>query len=198
MDEEEKQTPLTEEEAVDSQPALSEEEKMQEQIEEYKDKYFRTLAEMENSRKRLHKEKHDMTKFAVESALSEFFQPIDQLENALKFTDQMSPEVQNWAMGFKMIATQFHDLLSGHGISSFDSQGKMFDPNLHEAVEVEESEEIEEGTIVKEFVKGYKSGDRTLRPARVKVAKRPVKEEKIEENSQEDSSEVEIRGQNDE
>lgn len=155
----------------------AEENTLELQLEEYKQKYLLSLAEMENTRKRLQKEKHEMTKFAVESALVDFLGPLDQLENALRFTEGLSPEVKNWAMGFQMIAAQFHNVLSEHGIISFASHGKLFDPHRHEAIEVEETLEIAEGTITKEFIKGYLCGERTLRPARVKVARKPKQEE---------------------
>lgn len=155
---------------------------LKEELEECKDKYLRLLADTENMRKRVQKEKQESVRFAVDNAIAELLLPIDTFENALKFTDQMSQETRNWAMGFKMILTQFHDLLQNHGIYSFSSQGALFDPHRHEAVEVVESEEHPEGYILQEFVKGYRSEERILRPARVKVAKRPsnIKSEDVE------------------
>lgn len=140
--------------------------------EDYKDKYLRLLAEMENTRKRLQKEKQEMTRFSVENVIEEFLMPIDNLENALKCTQGMSAETLNWARGFEMILNQFKDVVSQNGIHSFPSLGTLFDPHLHEAVEVEELEDCTEGTILQEYVKGYKSSSRTIRPARVKVAKK--------------------------
>lgn len=142
---------------------------------EYKDKYLRLLAEIDNTRKRMQKEKQEMTRFAVENALAELLEPIDNMENALKFTQQMSEEVRNWAMGFQMILSQFQEALSANGITAFQSEGLLFDPTRHHAIETQESKEIPEGTVIKEFVKGYASKERTVRPARVKVAIAPVK-----------------------
>ena len=76
-----------------------------------------------------------------------------------------------------MILSQFKEVLTSHGVVSFTSIGMNFDPHLHEAVEVEETLLTPEGQIVQEFVKGYKSAQRTLRPARVKVAKAPSVQE---------------------
>ena len=143
---------------------------------EFKEKYLSSLAELENTRKRLQKEKGEMTKFAAENIILEFLTPIDNFENALGFTDQMNEETKNWAMGFEMLLNQFKDVLSTHGTEPFSSEGKTFDTDMHEAVEVEETDDIAEGTIVKEFLCGYKRGDRILRHARVKVAKKPKKE----------------------
>ena len=147
--------------------------KLQKEMQDYKDKYFLTLAEIENMRKRLQKEKQDMTRFAIENVIAEFLTPLDNLENALGFTDQMSQETRNWAIGFNMLLAQFKDVLNTHGVTSFSSMGMEFDPNLHEAVEIEESSAHKEGLIIHEFLKGYKRGDRVLRPARVKVSKLP-------------------------
>lgn len=146
--------------------------------EEYKEKYLRLLADVDNTRKRMQKERQEMTRFAVDNVISEILGPIDNLENALQFTDHMSPDVRNWAQGFLMILGQFKDVLSNHGVTAFHSEGRLFDPELHYAIEKEETEEKPEGTILKEYVKGYRSGERTLRPARVKVAVSPEKNPK--------------------
>ena len=148
---------------------------LEEEAREYKDKYLRLLAEIDNTRKRMQKEKQETTRFAIENALGEFLGPIDNMENALRFTANMSDEVRNWAMGFEMILGQLKDVLSNHDIIAFHSEGEIFDPKWHHAIEAEETETIPEGTIVQEFVKGYKSGERTIRPARVKVAVAPDK-----------------------
>lgn len=159
---------------------------LEEEVKEYKDKYLRLLAEIDNTRKRMQKEKQEMTRFAIDNALEELLAPIDNMENALKFTEKMSDEVRNWALGFQMILGQFKDALESHGVVPFSSQGQIFDPNWHHAIETEETDKIPEGTIVQEFVKGYKSGDRTIRPARVKVAVAPGKNKAAEpvENEQ--------------
>lgn len=152
-------------------------EKLTKEMNDYKEKYFLTLAEIENMRKRLQKEKQDMTRFAIENVIAEFLTPLDNLENALGFTDQMSQETRNWAIGFNMLLAQFKDVLTTHGVTSFTSIGTSFDPNLHEAVEIEESIAHKDGTVIHEFLKGYKRGDRILRPARVKVSKTPNQKE---------------------
>ncbi len=72
----------------------------EEELKEYKDKYLRLLAEIDNTRKRMQKEKQEMTRFAVENVIAEILGPIDNLENALQFTEQMSEEMRNWAQGF--------------------------------------------------------------------------------------------------
>lgn len=138
---------------------------------EYKDKSLRLLAEMDNARKRMQKEKHDLTQYAVQNVIVDFLNPIDHLENALQFTQQMSDEVKNWAFGFQMILNQFKDALASNGVVPFKSEGTPFDPHCHEAVEMVETEQCLPGTVVEESIRGYKMGDRIIRPARVKVAK---------------------------
>lgn len=169
MTEEEKEE-ISQEQQTASEPIEQEEPKSE--LEEYKDKYLRLLAEMENTRKRLQKEKQEMSRFALENIVLDFLSPMDNLENALKYTQGMSQETLNWARGFEMILEQFKDVLTQNGIHPFSSEGAPFDAHLHEAVEVEELEDCVDGTVLQEFVKGYKSGQRTLRPARVKVAKK--------------------------
>ncbi len=141
--------------------------------EDWKDKYFRSLAEMENMRKRMQKERQEMARFGIENAIAEFLPAIDNFENALRFAEAASGEVKNWAIGFEMILSQFKEVLHNHGIVSFHSVGNRFDTDLHEAVEIVETEDAPDGTVLHEFTKGYKSAARTVRPARVKVAKHP-------------------------
>ena len=152
---------------------------VQEELKECQEKYLRMLAESENARKRMQKERQEMTKYAVENVLAEFLHPIDSFEKALQFAESMSPEVKNWAIGFEMLLNQFKHILSQHGVQEYHSVGKSFDPHLHEAVEMVVTTEYPPGVIVEEFVRGYKVGDRPIRVARVKVAKAP--EEKTEE-----------------
>ena len=141
-----------------------------EEKEDYKDKYLRLLAESENMRKRMQKDKQEMTRFAIENVLADVITPMDNLENALASAKTMSPDIKNWAFGFQMILGQLLDVLQQHGGASFKSEGELFDPRKHEAVESEESESVPAGTILQEYVKGYRCGDRIIRVARVKVS----------------------------
>ncbi len=157
---------------------------MQKEILEYKDKYLRLLADAENARKRLQKERQEITRYALESFIVDFLRPLDNFENALHFAQDMSEEVKNWAFGFQMILAQFKDTLAQNGISAIDSLGKSFNPHAHEAVEMIESTDQPPGIIIEECVRGYKMGDRTIRAARVKVtkAKEPIPSQKNNSN----------------
>jgi len=142
-------------------------------VEDWKDKYLRAIAEMENMRKRMQKEKQELTRFSTESVVAEFLPALDNFENALRFADNASADVKNWAIGFTMILSQFKEVLHDHGIIAFHAEGTIFNPECHEAVEIEETIDVPDGIIIKEFSKGYKTSARTVRPARVKVAKHP-------------------------
>jgi molecular chaperone GrpE len=144
---------------------------LQRELVEYKDKYLRLLADAENARKRLQKEKQEITRYAIENMVVDFLRPLDNLENALRFAQEMSDEVKNWAFGFQMILTQFRDVLTQHGVTAFDSVGKPFNPHDHYAIETELTTEWPDGTVMEEKERGYRMGDRTIRAARVKVAK---------------------------
>ena len=157
---------------------VNETQKLEESLKECQDKYLRLLAESENARKRMQKERQELMKYSVENAIAEFLSPLDSFEKALQFASQMSDDVKHWAVGFEMILGQFKQVLNHHGVTEYESAGKHFDPHFHEAVEVIESNEIPPGIVVSEFSRGYKVGDRPIRVARVKVSKLP--ENKIE------------------
>lgn len=154
-------------------------EELQTKLGECEEKYLRLLAESENARKRMQKERQELTQYAIENALAEILGPLDHFEQALGFAEQGSVEVKNWAVGFEMIVGQFKQVLSNHGVEEYTSLGKHFDPHFHEAVEMIETTEHPPGVIVEECVTGYKKGDRAIRVARVKVAKAP--EEQVQE-----------------
>lgn len=149
-------------------------ENLKSELADCKDKYLRVLADAENARKRLQKEKQELVQYAMQNLISEFLSPIDHLENALNFTQQSSEEVKHWALGFQMILNQFKDVLTTNGVTAFKTIGTVFDPHMHEAVEMVTTTQYPPGTVVEECLKGYKLGDRIIRPARVKVAKAPA------------------------
>lgn len=156
---------------------------LSEGLRDYKEKYLRLLAESENARKRMQKERQELTRYAVQNVISDFLNPLDHFEKALGFAEHASPEVKNWAIGFEMILSQFKEALSNQGVSSYECVGMHFDPHLHEAVEMIETTDAPPGVIIEECIKGYKMGDKTIRVARVKVAKAPSpKNQNSEEN----------------
>jgi molecular chaperone GrpE len=145
--------------------------KLKQEAGDYKHKYLHLLADAENARKRLQKDRDEMTQYTIRGIISDFLNPIDHLENALKYTENASDEVKHWATGFKMILNQFKDVLANNGVKPFTALGKEFDPHLHDAVEMVESDEYPPGIVIEESTRGYAIGGKTLRPARVKVSK---------------------------
>lgn len=182
MPEEETQESV-EEEIKQTPPPEEEIQQLNQSLKEAQEKYLHVLADSENARKRMQKEREEMTKYAIEGVLVEILHPLDNLEKALQFAESMSDEVRNWAIGFEMLLNQFKQILANHGVEEYHSVGKPFDPHFHEAMEMVETTDYEPGVIVEEFVRGYKMGDRPIRVARVKVAKAP--EKKHSEENQE-------------
>jgi molecular chaperone GrpE len=159
-------------------------EALQQELKGCQEKYLLMLAESENARKRMQRERQELTKQAVERVLVEFLHPLDSFEKALQFAESMSEEIKNWAVGFEMLLNQFKQILNQHGVQEYHSVGKAFDPHFHEAVEMVVSTEYPPGVVIEEFIRGYKVGDKPIRVARVKVTKAPeeeVKKENLEE-----------------
>jgi molecular chaperone GrpE len=162
--------------------------RLQRELEDYKNKYLYGLADWENSRKRMQKERQELTKFAMDNVILDLLKPLDQFERAMGFTQNMSEEVRNWAVGFQMILAQFKEALESHNIKAFHAMEETFDPHRHEAVEAVESAEHPEGTIVEVYTNGYQMGDRVIRAARVKVTK--VQQDPAENTTQNTVQEV--------
>ena len=149
---------------------LDEVSKLKAELSDFKDKYFRSLAENENTRKRLQKEKVESQTYAIKDVILDFLQPLDHFEQALNASHNASDDVKHWAVGFRMILQQLKQVIQDNGVQPFDSVGELFDPHRHEAIETEESQTFPEGTVLQEFTRGYKMGMRIIRPAKVKVA----------------------------
>ena len=156
-----------------------------EQLKETKTKYLAALAESENMRKRLQKERVEYMRFAKQDIIRDFLAPLDQFEQALHHAANSSDEVKNWAIGFQMILSQFNEILEQNHVKPFDSIGQIFDPKKHEAIETHETNDHVDNQIIQEFAKGYMIQETLLRPAKVKVAKQMGQESaeiKNEEN----------------
>lgn len=141
-------------------------EKAQAEIKETNDKYLRLAAEYDNFRKRTAKEKEMLYGNAAAATLAPFLAVYDNLERALAnpCTDE------SYKKGVELIFTQFNETLTGLKVETIDPKGEAFDPNFHNAVMHEENEELGENTVSEVFQKGFKLGDRVVRPAMVKVA----------------------------
>lgn len=132
------------------------------------DRLARLQAEFDNFRKRQHKENADFRDYALSSAIRELLPILDSLDRAL----QTQPEGAEFRKGVELIDRQFHDALLKLGVEPIEAQGQPFDPNLHQAIQMVESNEVAENHVVNELQRGYRIKERLLRPAMVTVAKK--------------------------
>ncbi len=135
-----------------------------------RDRMLRALAEVENDRKRLDREKKDYLRFANEGLVSELLPVLDNFDRALK-TPSSSSEDDSYRQGVEMIYRQLKSVLEKQGLKEIKAEGQPFDPFFHEAVQEEETDEYPEGTVLEELQKGYLFQGRLLRPTVVKVSR---------------------------
>jgi molecular chaperone GrpE len=155
------------------------EEKDKEAKENY-DRLLRTAADFENYKKRSAREKEDWTKFANEDLIRAILPFIDNLERAVNHAQKIA-DTGVLVEGVRLTLQQLLQTLNKFGLSSFESVGKPFDPAMHEAMLVVETDKHEPNQVVEEFQKGYLLNDRLLRPATVSVSKPPEKEVRTSE-----------------
>lgn len=134
------------------------------------DRVARQQAEFENYRKRAEKEKSDFKEFAVADSLKGLLPIIDNFDLALKSQSSAEGDLRK---GVELIRKQMEDFLTKLGVQPVKSVGEHFDPHLHEAIEMVESEDAEDGTVLQELQRGYRFKERLLRPAMVRVARNP-------------------------
>lgn len=132
-----------------------------------KEAHIRTLAEYDNYRKRTAKEKENTWVDAKAVCLAELLPMLDNFDRALGVTDS---DFESYKKGVEMIYQGFCDTLKKLGVEAFGEEGDEFDPNFHSAVMHVEDESLGENVLAQVFSKGYKLGDKVLRPAMVKVA----------------------------
>jgi molecular chaperone GrpE len=131
------------------------------------DRLLRTAAEFDNYRKRMDRERRDLAEHTAGEVIKDLLPIIDNLERALQASAQDDP----LRKGVELTHRQMLDMLRRRGVTPIEALGADFDPNFHEAVSHEESAQHREGEVMAELQRGYKVGDRLLRPAMVKVAK---------------------------
>ena len=156
-----------EEEAVENELDL-----LQKELAELKDKYARVHADFDNIKKRLEREKYTAVEYANEKFAKDMIPVVDSLEMALQSADaDAKPEelIAKLKEGIELTLKQFTTALEKHGVTMV-SHEEPFDPNIHNAVQSVESDEVESGQIVQTFQRGYKYKERPLREAMVVVA----------------------------
>lgn len=139
---------------------------LQAEYDQMKDQWLRSRAEFDNYRKRILREM-DTTKFNATADLLRVFLPVvDNLERALAHAN----EEDGLAEGVRLVHKQLLDLLAAQGVVAIEAKGQAFDPNIHDALSMTPSEEVEEGVILEEFERGYMLKDQVLRPSKVIVS----------------------------
>ncbi|OGQ55495.1 MAG: nucleotide exchange factor GrpE [Deltaproteobacteria bacterium RIFCSPLOWO2_02_56_12] len=182
---EEPSTPGAEEQAL-----ASELEKLRGQLEAKEmeakgnyDRFLRQVAELENFKKRMTREKGETIRYANENIIRDLLPVLDNLERAVghaKGGGNGKPLLE----GVEMVLKGFLDVLNKHGVTQISAKGELFDPERHEAIAQVESEEHKPNTVMEEHHKGYYLLDRLLRPSLVSVAKPPEAKEKKEEDEE--------------
>lgn len=161
-----KETAPEEETPAETAAEPTAEEKLTAELQETKDKLLRVMAEYDNFRKRSQKEKEAVYGDTKASVIVEFLPLYDNFGRA---ESQEIADLESYKKGIDMIYNQFGEILKKLGVEEFGEKGEAFDPNIHNAVMHDEDSELPENSISDVFSKGYKLGDRIVRPAVVKV-----------------------------
>lgn len=133
------------------------------------EKYVRLMAEFQNYKKRVTKEKNDIREYATEKLITELLPVLDNFERALAANAEDDPA--GYAKGMELIFTQMKTELEKSGLAELEAEGQDFDPAKHNAVMTEENEDLESGKVSKVLQKGYTLNDKVIRPSMVAVTK---------------------------
>jgi molecular chaperone GrpE len=137
------------------------------------DKYLRSIADLDNFRKRAAREKTEAIQYGNEALLRDILPLVDGIDRALEHACN-SEDFEAFKKGLKLLQGQLLCCLQKHGVEIIDTAGKGFDPHIHEAMMQVESVQHEDSQVVGEFERGYLLNGRLLRPAKVSVCKRPT------------------------
>jgi len=150
---------------------------------DFQDNFLRLQAEFDNFKKRSFKEKQEFVKFANEGLILELLGIVDNFERSIR-SAEVKKDYDLLHQGVDMISKQLHKLLEEKGLKKISTVGEDFNPHEHEALEVIEDEECksEKEKVVDELQPGYMMNGRIIRPAKVKVVKRKLKENKEDKN----------------
>lgn len=162
-------------EALKAQVARAEEiaRDLTDKAKESHERMLRAAADLENFRKRSIKEKDELQKFGIEKLLKDFLPILDNLERALEHA-KSNGDFESLRQGVAITHKLFGDTLSRHGVRTFASVGKAFDPRLHEALQQVETNDLPPNHVLSEIIKGYCLHDRLARPALVVVSRAPT------------------------
>ncbi len=139
---------------------------LEDEVQEHKDRYLRTLAEMDNMRRRHDRERQDLLKFASEKLLQDLLPVLDSFEKA---TSAGGAEAGNAIVeGIRMVHKQLTHVLETNGLKAVEAAGKPFDPNLHQAIQRVEGD-VDQEIVKDEYQRGYTLNGRLIRPSMVSV-----------------------------
>jgi molecular chaperone GrpE len=141
------------------------------ELEELKNKYLRTLADLDNLRKRSAQEREDIISFANETLILALLPVMDSFDRAFESMQKIKTD-EEVLKGIGLIKKQLEDALAKAGVCPIDAVGVEFDPNRHEAVMKKKSEEQEEGTVIEIAQKGYALCGKVIRPAMVIISEK--------------------------
>jgi molecular chaperone GrpE len=137
---------------------------------DYKDRWLRAEAELQNTRRRLLRERDEAIRAREDRVLLDLIDLLDDLERALAARPDQAQD--GWAQGVALTAQRMRDTLARHGVVPVPAVGERFDPAMHEAIlEIPATQGTTPGHVAQEVLRGYRRGDRALRPARVVVAR---------------------------
>jgi molecular chaperone GrpE len=139
------------------------------EVQATKDKWLRAVADLENYKKRVKREIDEASTAAIQRILPSFLPTMDNLERALEVAGPTA-SIEQLVKGIQMVRDEFTNALRKHGIEAVPSVGTPFDPAIHDALQQVDSPDHAPGTVIREFERGYRMGDRLIRPARVVIA----------------------------
>lgn len=164
----EKETPVEEDSKVEETQS-EENKKLQEAYDKLNQQYIRLAADFDNYRKRQEQERESLVKYGTENALKKMLEVLDNFERGQKALEGVE-DGEKIKECFQLVHKQVWDTLSKLGLEEIKAVGEEFDPNFHEAVMQTPTTEHPEHTVINELQKGYKVGDKILRPTLVNVA----------------------------
>ena len=153
-------------------PDQDEDESLQADLDRFRDLALRSQADFENYKKRAAREKEEAIKYANSALLERLIPIVDNFELGLEAASG-NGENSPVFFGISMVLKQLMDFLTENGLQPIDATGQKFDPNLHEAIAHEPSDEVPEGVVIRQTRRGYRMKDRLLRPSSVVVSSGP-------------------------
>jgi molecular chaperone GrpE len=149
-------------------PPVEEVEELRKERDGLQDRLLRQAAEFDNYRKRIDRERRETAQYAAVDFVQDLLPVIDDFERALQID---APGAESYRQGLEIIHRALMEMLRKRGVTPIDAVGTDFDPQIHQAVAYEEAADRRDGEVMEQFTRGYRLGDKLVRPAMVKVAK---------------------------